>query len=148
LEVLPDYMVPAVRVVEHLPFNAAGKVDLRALPEEPSGQVESSYREPEGALARTLAALWQQVLGVERVGLHDNFFDLGGNSLLLMRLQAALEQRLDSSVTLTDLFKFPTVGALAHHLEGGSVPPPDEGEERAVLKRSALARRAQAARLS
>jgi aryl carrier-like protein len=63
-----------------------------------------------------IAAVWQQLLGLEQVGIHDNFFDLGGHSLLIVRLQQQLQTILRRPITLVELFQFPTVHALATHL--------------------------------
>jgi hypothetical protein len=64
--------------------------------------------------------VWQEVLRVERVGLHDNFFDLGGHSLLLMQVQGKLRRLLEREVPIVDLFRHPTVAALGRHLRNGS----------------------------
>ncbi len=74
---------------------------------------------PSRTLAEELAALWREVLRVEQVGLHDNFFDLGGNSLLLGEVQAGLHRILSREVALVDLLQHPTIATLAAHLEGG-----------------------------
>lgn len=71
---------------------------------------------PVGAVEREIAAIWRNVLGIEEVGVHDNFFDLGGRSLLLVRVQARLSERLNRSVSMLELFRRPTVHALATHL--------------------------------
>src|SRR5262245_30842138 len=80
---LPDYMLPAALVVlDALPLTTSGKIDRRALPEAvPGGERASRYEAPRTALEQFLAGLWQEALGVERVGVHDDFFALGGNSI-------------------------------------------------------------------
>jgi acyl carrier protein len=72
-------------------------------------------------LEQSIAAAWKEVLKVDQVGVHDNFFDLGGHSLLLVRLHMKLRESFGSSLTITDLFRFPTVGALAAHLSANSI---------------------------
>jgi acyl carrier protein len=91
---LPQYMVPQHFVeLEGLPLTPNGKVDRRALPMPFSGgAVEDSYVAPRTEMEACVAAIWQEVLGVERVGVHDNFFDLGGHSLLTLQVAARIEQ--------------------------------------------------------
>ncbi|HXO26582.1 MAG TPA: beta-ketoacyl synthase N-terminal-like domain-containing protein, partial [Thermoanaerobaculia bacterium] len=116
---LPDSMVPSVFVVlDRLPLTASGKVDRRALP-------APTWGAPAGGAARvapstpaeeSVARLWAEVLGVGEVGRDDNFFDLGGHSLLLARLHVRLEDLLGREISLLDLFLHPTVRAQAEHL--------------------------------
>ncbi|HEV8580106.1 MAG TPA: amino acid adenylation domain-containing protein [Thermoanaerobaculia bacterium] len=117
---LPPHMVPASFVfLEALPLNANGKVDRRALPAPERARPLGVEEVPASELQRRIAAVWCAVLGAERIGLHDNFFDLGGHSLLLIRVQSRLRQELGREVPVLDLFRFPTVSALAAHLGGG-----------------------------
>ncbi len=111
---LPDYMVPRVIVtIDELPLNANGKVERKALPEPLLGEARE-YVEPSTPEAHQLAEIWQQVLGVERVGETDNFFELGGDSLLsltvMSHLQALREPKLDFK--LFDLMRKPTIADL------------------------------------
>ena len=120
---LPDYMLPSsITVLDALPLNANGKVDRKALPEAPTlpALEHQACETPEGGVAETIAALWAQVLGVERIGASDNFFDLGGHSLQLIRVHGLLESRLGRELSLVDLFKHPTVSALARRIEQGA----------------------------
>ncbi|MDP9901726.1 non-ribosomal peptide synthetase [Variovorax ginsengisoli] len=149
-QVLPDYMVPrAVVVLEALPLNANGKVDRKALPEPAELGRASTYVAPQGHVARTLAAIWSEVLQVEQVGLHDNFFDLGGHSLLLIRAHRLLEDRLQATFPLVNLFKYPTVESLADWIEQGGVQAAiastASGDERALRQRAAMLQRRKAA---
>ncbi|SEL61868.1 amino acid adenylation domain-containing protein [Roseateles sp. YR242] len=120
---LPDYMVPATIVVlDALPVTVNGKVDRAALPEPTvaagaAGRDASSpMAQPLGDLEQRVAVILAEVLGVPEVGLTDNFFDLGGHSLLLIRLHRLLEDRLQARLRMVDLFKHPNVEALARHL--------------------------------
>jgi amino acid adenylation domain-containing protein len=122
---LPEYMVPAEWVaLPSLPLTKSGKVDRRALPApsdtaHPAGVQASGaagHVPPRTELERALAEIWREVLGIERVGVHDNFFDLGGHSLLLARVLAPLRARFGAGIAMVDLFRFPTIGSLAEHL--------------------------------
>ena len=82
------------------------------------------YRAPQTEMELTLAAILQEVLGVERVGVDDNFFALGASSLLLARVHERLQERLGREIPLVEVFNHSTVRTLAGHLEAGSTPPP------------------------
>ena len=120
---LPGYMVPsAFAWLDALPLTPNGKVDRQALP-DPDRQrqeVASSYVAPATEFERAIAETWQDLLALERVGLHDNFFDIGANSLLAVRAHAALRDRLAMPLSLVDLFRFPTVNTLAGFLTQGA----------------------------
>ncbi|HEX8696633.1 MAG TPA: amino acid adenylation domain-containing protein [Longimicrobium sp.] len=135
-ERLPDYMVPAVFVaMDALPVSPNGKVDRRRLPAPPAATERAAVSVPQSALERKLAAVWQEVLGVESVGLDDNFFEIGGHSLLVARMQEKLREALGREVSVVDIFQYPTVGALAAHLE-----PAGAAEEAGVAKADEAAR--------
>ncbi|PLC06709.1 non-ribosomal peptide synthetase [Variovorax sp. RO1] len=149
-QVLPDYMVPrAVVVLDALPLNANGKVDRKALPEPEGLGRARTYEAPEGHVARTLAAIWSEVLQVEQVGRHDNFFDLGGHSLLLIRAHRLLEDRLQATFPLVNLFKYPTVESLARWIEQGGAQAAAVSaavaDDRALRQRAAMLQRRKAA---
>ncbi|WP_141100736.1 non-ribosomal peptide synthetase [Roseateles aquatilis] len=164
---LPDYMVPAaVVVLEALPVNVNGKVDRSALPEPRAvdggrgasgeghavrmggGATSDGAGENDATsddLERQLSLVLAEVLGVAHVGLTDNFFDLGGHSLLLIRLHRLLEDRLHAGLSVVDLFRHPNVEALArrirqdraardgnHSPSAGSGSPTDERADAAV----------------
>jgi len=117
-EKLPSYMVPSALVaMDSLPLTPSGKVDQDALP-LPERQVEEAYVAPHNELEKQITAVWQDVLGIDQVGVRDNFFDLGGNSLLLVRVHANLTEQFHDDLTLVDLFRYPTVESLAYYLEG------------------------------
>jgi acyl carrier protein len=113
---LPDYMVPAAFVpLEALPLTANGKIDRRQLPDPTSDRpdLSAAYIPPQTEIEQKIAGVWQEVLGVETVGVFDNFFDLGGNSLLAMQVYDRLREELRADFALVDLFRYPTVSALA-----------------------------------
>ena len=115
---LPTYMVPsAVVLVEALPLTVNGKLDTRALP-APEYQQAGAYRAPRGAAEESLARIIGEVLGAERVGADDSFFDLGGDSLSAMRVISAVNRLFDTALTVRALFEAPSVSQLATRLDG------------------------------
>ncbi len=117
-ERLPEYMVPtAIIVVDALPLTVNGKLDRRALP-APEYQDTDTYRAPATAVEEILAGIYARVLGVERVGIDDSFFDLGGDSLSAMRLVAAVNTGLGAGLSVRTLFEAPTVAQLAPRIGG------------------------------
>ena len=135
---LPPYMVPSHFVdMDELPLTGSGKVDRRSLPEPgEQRQAEVAYQAPRGELERQIAAVWQEVLEVEQVGVSENFFDLGGHSLHLVRVQTKLRELLGRDVPMVDLFHYPNVGALAEHLSGEGVVAETEVDRAEVRRRS------------
>ncbi|KPN56092.1 hypothetical protein AN931_13430, partial [Mycobacterium intracellulare subsp. chimaera] len=116
---LPTYMVPStVVVLDALPMTVNGKLDTRALP-APDYQGGNGYRAPESAIEEILAGIFARVLGVERVGIDDSFFLLGGDSLSAMRLVSAVNTGLDAHLGVRALFESPTVAELAPQVCGG-----------------------------
>jgi amino acid adenylation domain-containing protein len=119
-ERLPEYMVPAVFTwMDALPRSSSGKLDRRALPEVDAGADGAEFVPPRPGLEQRIAAVWQDVLGIERVGAHDDFFDLGGQSILATRLVARLRGELGIDVPIGILMQAPTVEALARAVEAG-----------------------------
>jgi len=126
-ETLPAPMVPSAFVMlKALPRTANGKLDRKALPppEAPAASAQSAA--PANETERAIAAIWREVLGIERVGPRDNFFDLGGHSLLLVRVHDRLRTELGADLPLVDLFRFPDVASLARRLrrETAEAPAP------------------------
>ncbi len=128
----------------------SGKTDRKALPEPPSTRpdLQARFVAPRDEREQALAELWRSLLGVERVGLHDNFFDLGGHSLLLAEFRTVLAASLGHELTMVELFQHPTVGSLAEYL--GRTPtagdsPAHGGRERAENRRQSRNRRQRAA---
>ena len=122
---LPAHVVPS-RIVrlDALPLTPNGKIDRRALPAPGQAVVESeSFEAPAEGIEAQLARIWQRVLGVPRVSAGDNFFALGGHSLLAVQAHREIRDGLGlSKVSVTDIFRFPVLAALAAHLEGGARP--------------------------
>ncbi|WP_164904993.1 non-ribosomal peptide synthetase [Streptomyces cyaneus] len=124
---LPGYMVPEIFVrLPELPLNRSGKIDRARLP-EPSvrrPRLTESYAAPRTAGEQRVAEVWQRVLTLDRVGVHDNFFDLGGNSVRLLAVLSALQEHPQyRDLTLIDLFRHPTVAAVAAHLDSTAEDP-------------------------
>ncbi|MDM8560647.1 non-ribosomal peptide synthase/polyketide synthase [Candidatus Parabeggiatoa sp. HSG14] len=115
---LPDYMVPATFVMlEAFPLTPSGKVDIRALPvpDQTRPEMETTYIAPQSELERVLATVWQEMLGVEKVGIQDNVFDLGAHSVLIIEVRKKLKEILNKDIPVVQLFKYPTIGALAEY---------------------------------
>ncbi len=117
---LPEYMVPLHWLwLERLPLNANGKLDRKALPALEIGQLHSQdYVAPRTELETTLAAIWAEVLKVERVGVQDNFFELGGHSLLATQIASRVQKTLQRDVPLRAMFECSTVAELAAYIDG------------------------------
>ncbi|WP_198299704.1 non-ribosomal peptide synthetase [Tumebacillus avium] len=145
-ERLPDYMIPSVFVVlDALPMTPNGKVNRQALPMPDSGRPElgTAYIAPKTELEVALADIWQEVLGVSRVGVHDNFFELGGGSLLILQVHRKLKERLGLETSVVQLFQYPTVGALAKFLgDAGDETSVRLGQDRADRRKDLKSRRA------
>ena len=128
---LPEYMVPWVFVpLEAWPLAATGKLDRKALP--PPEQALKAMADapvlPRNALERTIAEIWKKALGLTEVGVHDNFFDLGGHSLLMAQVHDRLKETLGRDLSMVDLFRFPQVAALAKYLETDTEAEADRSE--------------------
>jgi nonribosomal peptide synthetase DhbF len=116
---LPEYMIPSAFVLlDALPLNVNGKLDRTALP-PPRLEVEGAYQEPGNETERRLCDLFKEITGAVRVGVRDNFFDIGGNSLLGVMLIAQIEKAFSKKLKLATLFEGPTAGQLAQNLIQG-----------------------------
>ena len=116
---LPEYMIPAQFVfLDTLPLTPNKKVDKRALPvPEKTAAVSALFVPPKTQSETDVAGIWRDLLKHERVGINDNFFDLGGHSLLVVQLQSQLRQKIGTEITLVELFQMPTVAAIAALIE-------------------------------
>ena len=134
---LPDYMIPnSFVVLDSLPRTASGKVDFRALRNTPtSDAATASYQAPASAAEHTLVAIWQDALGVSRIGVNDNFYELGGDSLLSIRILASAT-RAGLDISPVDFFARPTVAEQALIATSPASPPPDSrtGDDRRLQK--------------
>jgi len=140
---LPSYMVPAHYVLmASFPLNPNGKIDRGALP-DPVAETSATEVQPSGnELEAAIADVWKKVLRTDRVGLDDNFFDLGGDSLLLVAVHSQLKKRLECEIQVMDLFDHTTVRTLARRLSaaGGEAKSFDTAQERAAKQRAAFAK--------
>jgi amino acid adenylation domain-containing protein len=119
-EKLPDYMVPAAFVMlDAFPMTPNGKIDRKVLPvpENLRPELETGFSAASNALEQKISAIWQEVLKLDRIGINDNFFDLGGHSLLLAQVRGKIGKALQKEISMIDLFKYPTINTLANYLE-------------------------------
>lgn len=117
---LPEFMVPAHFVpMERFPLTPNKKTDRKALPapDEVLIATEVEYAPPEDDLQQTIAEIWQRLLNTSRVGLNDNFFDLGGHSLLTVQAHRLLTEKVETKLSITDMFRFPTIRSLSDYLK-------------------------------
>jgi amino acid adenylation domain-containing protein len=140
---LPKHLVPSALVVlPQLPLTPSGKIDRRQLALRPVQRATSTaWTAPRGELEQKIAELWSQVLNVDKVGAEDNFFDLGGHSLLLITLQSRLATLMQRPIPIVELFTHPTVAAQAHHLGTTATTSPKLAAARERAQRRQLSRR-------
>jgi amino acid adenylation domain-containing protein len=122
---LPEYMVPSAFVrLQRFPLTSNGKVNRQALPapQASGSSPENRCILPRNALERAIAAIWQEVLRLDQVGVEDSFFNLGGHSLLLVQVQSKLQTAVGAPVTMLDLFRYPTISSLVEHLASQGKP--------------------------
>jgi fengycin family lipopeptide synthetase D len=112
---LPDYMVPSYFLqLEEMPLTKHGKVDLGKLPEIGPGnmKLETEYAPPVSEMEKAIAAIWQDILQLDKVGIDDNFFDLGGNSLDIIKVNSRLKSVSEKNLSVVLMFKYPTIRSL------------------------------------
>jgi len=115
---LPNYMMPTAFItLEALPLTPNGKVDRKALPAADTArpELETVYQPPQTEVEKTIADIWQEVLNIEDVGIHDNFFQLGGHSLLLVQVHSKLQKTFQRDFLLVEMFQYPTINHLARY---------------------------------
>ena len=147
---LPEYMIPSVFVrLDALPKTPSGKIARRLLPapDDARPEITAPFVAPQSEIEQMIAAIWRDVLQLKSVGVHDNFFDIGGHSLRIAQVQARLQQALRQEIAIVTLFQYPTIRALAESLRGDSESVGNPGanvnaiQERARRQREALASR-------
>jgi acyl-coenzyme A synthetase/AMP-(fatty) acid ligase/acyl carrier protein len=131
---MPEFMVPAhIVVLPSFPLTPNKKIDRKALPKPDAFTLPTStesFAPPESSLEQQIAAIWQELLGLSSVGLNDNFFELGGHSILAVQAHRLLVQRLGVELSVTDLFRFTTIRALAGYLDAQQTTAPAEQNAR------------------
>ena len=136
---LPEYMVPSsVVLLDAMPLGPSGKIDRLALERSEEVAVErgAPYEAPRSELEQRIATIWQEVLRVETIGLDDNFFDLGGHSLLVIQMRERIRASWGIDLPVTVFFQFPSIRALAKHLGGDRHDGVEEAKGRAALRKS------------
>jgi natural product biosynthesis luciferase-like monooxygenase protein len=141
-------MVPTVIMeIEEMPLTANGKVDHKALPRPRNFRSDSKagYTEPRSKMEHLIAAIWREALGLEKVGVHDNFFDLGGHSLLMAQVHNQLKEVLSEDLPLIKILEHPTISSLAQYLgrEKGEDFSLQSSQTRALKQRESLLRQKQ-----
>jgi amino acid adenylation domain-containing protein len=140
---VPSYMLPsAIVTLDAVPLTPNGKVDRHALPAPNIGRLEPGTASvlPRTELERAIAAIWQDALRIEQISIHGHFFDLGGHSLLLAKVHAQLQTRFEREIPLVDMFRYPTISALAEYLGHQSNTQHSllDSQDRAMRQREAL----------
>ncbi len=146
---LPDYMVPSVFIrLDAMPLTTNGKIDRSALPAPDRERPEQSaeFVAPRGAIEDALAGIWREVLSLDQVGAHDNFFDLGGTSLLALEAFKRIDALSSGKCQVLDLFKYPTIRSLATYIGDGAAAPAADEEIRQRAQRQKSSARKQAGR--
>ena len=142
---LPEIMLPSqIVVLGALPLTPNGKIDRKALPDPQSTVSRGPAVAAEGEIEATIAEIWREALGLSEISVTDNFFDLGGHSLLVVQVQRLMKERLSRDIAITDVFRFSTIRSLAAHLVGSESDKPDataRGAARAAARLARLNRR-------
>jgi acyl carrier protein len=132
-------MVPGrVVVLKEMPLTHNGKIDRRKLPapDQNRDAAGKEYVAPRSEVEKQIASIWQSVLRLEKVGIHDNFFDLGGHSLLMVQVHGEVHQKLNVDLSMVEMFRHPTVSALAERVvNGGAESKADEAREKETSER-------------
>ena len=119
---LPEYMVPAYfAYIDRLPLTPNGKVDIKALPTDLGANLKNMYKEPHNEIERRLVDIWKKILGLERIGINDNFFEIGGHSLKATILVSQIYRIFDVDVPLRQVFVSQTIKGLAEYIKEAGV---------------------------
>ncbi len=141
---LPEFMVPSAFVsLTELPLTPNGKIDRKALPApRPAETKSASYAAPTNEAEQMITEIWQRALGLAKIGTRDNFFDIGGHSLLVVQVLKELREKVSKPVQMTDLFRHTTIEALAKFVVGEAEPSValNRGKARAEARRAAMGR--------
>ena len=149
---LPNYMIPMAFVtLEQMPLTPNGKIDRASLPKPESDRsnLKNAYVRPQTEIETKIAAIWQEALKIDKVGIYDNFFDLGGHSLLLAEVQSKLTEIFANKISMLDLFMYPTINAfagyLANHLteKTATIQPDSNRAKQRSLRQNAIAKKRQ-----
>jgi len=144
---LPEYMVPSIFIqIETMPLTLNGKINRRALPkpDRKRESFEQIFSPPKTKIEKTLSKLWSKTLKIDEVGIHDNFFDMGGNSMLSVQLVGLLEEKLGITIPIVKFYQYPTIDTLSQYVSSKQTPLTDSvnnPKKRAQQQRQALAKR-------
>jgi acyl carrier protein len=148
-EHLPQYMIPSSFVFqEALPLLPNGKLDRKVVQQETlREESRAAYIGPRTELEEVISKVWEESLRLDQVSTKDNFFDVGGHSLLMVKVQSKLKEALNREISMTDLFKYPTISSLAQYLNNGQSESAsqDQIQSRAERQKEAVQRRRQLA---
>jgi len=144
-KILPDYMVPSFfQILDQFPLTLNGKIDRQELPYPARDQngATQDYVAPRSETEKVITEIWQQVLGVSKLGIHDNFFDLGGHSLLMVQAYNRLRTAFQREISMLELFRNPTIASLSEYFNGvpSSRPMLDKAHQRAGRRIAAVSR--------
>lgn len=139
---LPAYMVPSTfAILDRLPLTANGKIDKSALLKSDYASTSRAEDTPRSEMEAVLAEMWREILQLTNFGIHDNFFDIGGNSLLMVRLHNRIRDVLKRELSMVDLFRNPTIALLSEHIRAGApIIRTSTGQDRAAKRLAAAGR--------
>ena len=148
-EKMPNYMVPAIfMILEALPLTPNRKIDRQALPQPDNlrPELETAYVAPSSKIEQIIGTIWQEVLPLEKIGIYDNFFDVGGHSLHITQVHSKLEDALNKEIPMITLFKYPTINTLAKNLseQQDELPSFEQNYDRAQIRRESTKRQKRA----
>lgn len=150
---LPDYMIPTYFIsIDKLPLTANGKIDTKALP-QPDGNINTGveYSAPDSATEEKLVEIWQEILDINKIGTNDNFFDIGGNSLLIMKVISKIYSvfnMTEDEISVMTMFKHPTIALMAKYIDGkaGSESSSFDEISNRIKKRNRMSARSESGR--